>query len=387
MRIAIFTEVFLPKIDGITNRLRHSVAELRAAGHEVRIFAPRDAVAEHAGARVVRIGGLPFPPYPGLQASAPHPRIAWELARFRPDLVHAVSPACLGIWGALAARALGLPLLASYHTDFPRYLGGYGLGWARPAVWPLIRAVHNLASLNLAPSRFTRDELRAHGVERVGLWPGGVDTRLFHPKRRSLSIRMRLAGGRPDGPVLLYVGRLSPEKNLRVLARVQDAVPGARLALVGDGPARADLERAFVDRHATFLGFLGGEELAEAFASADVFVMPSRTETLGFVVLEAMASGCPVVAARAGGIPDLVDHEESGVLYDPERADGAAEAVRDLLRSPEKCRFHARLARKRAEEQSWSAETARLLDHYRKAIVLHRNARRWARLGRMLRCV
>jgi len=387
VRIALFTEVFLPKIDGITNRLRHTVAELRAAGHEVLLFAPRDAVPEHAGARVVRIGGLPFPPYPGLQVSAPDPRIAWELARFRPDVVHAVGPACLGLWGALAARALGIPLLASYHTDFPRYLPGYGLGWARPAVWPAIRRIHNLAALNLAPSRFTRDELRSHGVERVELWRGAVDTELFHPRRRSLAMRMRLSDGRPDAPVLLYVGRLSPEKNLGMLARLLDAVPEARLALVGDGPARPALERGLAGRSAAFLGFLRGEELAQAFASADLFVMPSRTETLGFVVLEAMASGCPVVAARAGGIPDLVDHEESGVLYDPDREEEAFRAVAELLRQPGKRRFHARLARKRAEAASWRAETARLVDRYRKAIARSRNRRRLGRVGRALLAV
>lgn len=384
MRIAIFTEVFLPKIDGITNRLRHTVAELRSAGHDVLLFAPQDASPRHGDVRVVRIGGLPFPPYPGLRMSAPDPRIAWELARFRPDVVHAVGPACLGVWGALAARALGIPLLASYHTDFPRYLPDYGLGWTRPAIWPLIRSIHNLAALNLAPSRFTRDELRSHGVERVELWRGGVDTRLFHPRRRCLDMRMRLCDGRPDAPVLLYVGRLSPEKNLDVLGRLLEAVPRVRLALVGDGPARPALERALAGRPAAFLGFLRGEELAQAFASADLFVMPSRTETLGFVVLEAMASGCPVVAARAGGIPDLVEHEESGILYDPDREEDARSAVAELLQQPGKRRFHARLARKRAEAASWRAETARLVDRYRKTVALARNRRRFGRVGRAL---
>jgi len=370
MRIALFTEVFPPKIDGITNRLRHTLECFRAGGHEVRVFAPETAASEHAGAGVVRIPGLPFPPYPELRVSAPDPRIAWHLRRFRPDVVHAVAPACLGIWGALTARALGLPLVASHHTDLPRYAPRFGLGWARGALWPVLRAVHNRAHVNLAPSRFTRDEMRAHGILRVGLWRGGVDTQHFHPGRRSLPMRMLLSGGRPDGPILLYAGRLSPEKNLESLREILDAVPDARLALVGDGPGRTGLEEAFGSRPVVFTGFLRGLDLAEAFASADVFVMPSTTETLGFVVLEAMSSGIPVVAANAGGIPDLVRHGETGFLYDPGRPADATDAIRELVRFPGIWRYTARQARKAAEEATWQHETEGLLDAYRRAIAI-----------------
>lgn len=139
MRIALFSEVFLPKIDGITNRLAHTVRCLVEQGHEVLVFAPATAVPGHAGARVVRVPGPAFPPYPALRLSAPHPRIPWELARFGPDVVHAVGPACLGIWGIAAARTLGLPVVASYHTDLPRYAPLHGLGFARGAIWPLLR--------------------------------------------------------------------------------------------------------------------------------------------------------------------------------------------------------------------------------------------------------
>jgi glycosyltransferase involved in cell wall biosynthesis len=383
MRIAIATEVFLPKIDGITNRLRHTVEELVAMGHEVLVLAPETAVAEHAGARVVRVPGVPFPPYPGLRISAPDPRIAWELARFGPDVVHAVGPACLGIWVSLAARSLRIPLVASYHTDLPRYLPGYGLGFVEPVIWPLLRSVHGLAQLNLCPSRFTRRELLDHDIEPVDLWRGGVDTQRFTPAKRSLAMRMRLAGERPAGPIVLYAGRLSPEKNLGLFERVLTELPDARIALVGDGPARAELERTLGGDRTTFLGFLQGDELAAAFASADAFLMPSRTETLGFVVLEAMASGCPVVAARAGGIPDMLD-DETGVLFDPDAPDQAIAALRDLLAHEGKRRFLAAAARKRAEESSWRSETQRLLQSYRKTLVLARTGSTLTRLRRMV---
>lgn len=380
MRIAIFSEVFLPKIDGITNRLRNTIECMTIAGHEVLVFAPETAQAQHAGARVVRVPGLPFPPYPELRATLPDPRIVWELARFRPDVVHAVGPACLGVWGIGAAKALRLPIVASYHTDLPGYMPLHGLGWAQPAAWPMIRTVHNAATLNLTPSRYTRNELLAHGIWNVGLWRGGVDTELFHPERRSLAMRERLCDGRPDAPLLLYAGRLSPEKNLESLAWLLDALPGVRLALVGDGPGRQRLERVFAGTPTHFAGFLRGEELATAFASADLFVMPSRTETLGFVVMEAMSAGTPVIAARAGGIPDLVEHDEEGILFDPERPDDLVESVRDLLAHRGRRQFLARNARKRAEECTWTAETRRLLRHYGKAIRLHRRSSLAARL-------
>ena len=370
MRIALFSEVFLPKIDGITNRLSHTIRCLREDGHEVLVFAPQGSAAEHAGARVVRVPGLPFPPYPGLRITAPDPRIARELWRFGPDVVHAVGPVMLGAFGIAAARALRLPVVASYHTDLPRYLPGYGLAWLEPAIWPLIRRIHGGAHLNLTPSRFTRRELLQHGVEPVEIWQGGVDTELFHPRRRSLEMRVRLSGGVPDGPLLLYVGRLSPEKRLDTLVPVLDALPEARLALVGDGPARPALEKLYAGRRVHFSGFLRGEELAAAFASADVFLMPSTTETLGFVVLEAMASGCPVVAARAGGIPDLVDHGENGHLYAPGDIGDAIGAIRALLERPALRRFLAQQARKRAEASSWLRETRRLVLEYRKAIAI-----------------
>jgi glycosyltransferase involved in cell wall biosynthesis len=384
MRIAIASEVFLPKIDGITNRLAHTTAELVRQGHQVLVFAPEPAVASHAGARVVAVPSLPFPPYPGLRAGLPDPRIALALRRFEPQVLHAVGPACLGIWAIAAARALGIPAVASYHTDLPAYLPGYGLSWLRPAIWPLLRGVHNAAVSNLCPSRHTQRELRAHGIENVGLWRGGVDTELFSPARRSLEMRFRLSGGRLDRPVALYVGRLSPEKNLEVLARIPDAVPRVRLALVGDGPSRAKLERELAGRPVQFLGFLRGEELASAFASADVFVMPSTTETLGFVVLEAMSSGLPVVAARAGGIPDLVDDGEDGLLYDPAEPAAAGKAVAELLAHPGRRLDLAAAARATALRCTWAEETRKLVDEYRKAIAIAAGRSRLRRLIRAL---
>ena len=379
MRIAVFSEVFPPKIDGITNRLRHTLACLEEAGHEVLVFAPEGSVARIGRTRVVRIDGPPFPLYPELRVTLPDPRILWELARFRPDVLHAVGPVCLGIWGVAAARMLRIPLVASYHTDLPRYLPDHGLGWLEPSIWSLIRTVHRQADVNLAPSSFTCQELEAHGVPSVGRWRGGVDTARYHPDKRCAQTRLELMNGSTTGSLLLYVGRLSPEKNLCAFETILRELPDAHLALVGDGPGRTALEQRLAplsrEGRVHFAGFLRGDALARAYASADVFVMPSTTETLGFVVLEAMSSGLPVVAARAGGIPDLVRHEETGVLYHPAHPEHAVWELRNLLAHPGQRRFYGRLGRKEAERWSWKAETRRLVDAYRKAIVLGRQSR------------
>ena len=372
MRISLFTEVFPPKIDGITNRLRHTLRCLSLDGHDLQVFAPGGADETFPYAEVVPVPAVPFSPYPGLMAGLPDPRIGRGLLRFAPDVVHVVGPVCLGVWGTIAASSQALPIVSSYHTDLPGYLEGYGLGWARPVVWPLLRLVHNQAHVNLTPSDPTRQELQGHGVRNVGLWRGGVDTELFHPRMRSLAMRERLTEGRPDAPLLLYAGRLAPEKGLDVFERLLDALPEARVALVGDGPARQDLERRFRDRPVHVTGFLEGEELATAFASADVFVMPSTTETLGFVALEAMASGLPVVAADAGGLTEIVHHEDNGLLFDPSDPLQAASHVARMLESRPLRRHLAERGRKAAENQTWQSETRRLVAHYDKARALAR---------------
>jgi glycosyltransferase involved in cell wall biosynthesis len=368
MRIAIATEVHAPKIDGISNRLTHTVRELAALGHEVLTIAPAPAEPVCASERILGVPGVRFPLYPDVVLGAPDPRILGELARFRPHVLHAVGPVAVGVYGLLAARALAIPTLASYHTSLPEYAVRYGYPELEATAWRLLRAAHALAELNLVPSRTTRDALAARGFRVAGLWRGGVDPEHFHPRKRSLAMRQRLAGGRVDRPLLLCVSRLAAEKNLAALAPVLAELPGVRLAFVGDGPERARLERSYRGMPVTFAGFLSGEALAAAYASADLFVLPSTTETLGFVALEAMASGLPVVAADAGGTRDLVSHEETGLLYDAADAKGPLEPIRRLLGSRTLAATLARSARAEAERCSWREETRALVARYELAI-------------------
>jgi glycosyltransferase involved in cell wall biosynthesis len=387
MRIAILTEVFLPKIDGITNRLRHTIDGFVDQGHEVLIFGPLHAQGSYRGVKVVQLPGIPFPPYPDLQVTHADPRILTRLLRFRPDIVHAVGPASLGVLGLVAARALGIPVVASYHTDLPAYLPKHGLDFATPAIWPVIRAVHNLAHVNLCPSSVTKAQLEEHGIPNVGIWRGGVDTKRFRPEAATVAMRRRLAGTdrlEEVRSLAIYVGRVSPEKNLERLFDLHDAIPGLHVAVVGDGPDRERLQQKASGRRIQFTGFLRGDDLAAAYASADFFYMPSTTETLGFVVLEAMSSGTPAVAASAGGSLYLVSAGENGLLFDPDVEGDDIRQVRELLANPSQHDHFARQARKFAEAGSWTQETQRLLRHYRRAIEIAERTDRLTRLRNLL---
>jgi glycosyltransferase involved in cell wall biosynthesis len=369
VRIAFFTETFLPKVDGIVTRLTKTLPHLVAAGDEVMVFCPEGAPDNHAGAQVVGVPALPLPLYPELKLALPRPAVSEALERFRPDLVHVVNPAVLGLGGIWLAKTRNLPLVASYHTHLPKYLEHYGMGMLEPLLWELLKAAHNQAELNLCTSTAMVDELAAKGIEHTALWQRGVDTELFRPELANPTMRARLHGGHSDtGNLLLYIGRLSAEKQIERIRPVLEALPQARLALVGDGPHRQQLERLFEGTATTFVGYLAGDELASAYASGDAFVFPSSTETLGLVLLEAMAAGCPVVGANRGGIPDIVSDGINGCLYDPDQPASLVTAVQRLLGDGATRAKLRQAARLEAERWGWAGATAQLRAYYRQVL-------------------
>jgi glycosyltransferase involved in cell wall biosynthesis len=368
MRIALFTETFLPKVDGIVTRLKHTIDHLQRLGDQVLVISPEGGLTEYKGAKIFGVTGFPLPLYPELKLALPRPAIGEALRRFQPDLIHVVNPAVLGLAGLYYAKTMDVPLIASYHTHLPEYLQHYGLGMLEGLLWELLKAGHNQAQLNLCTSTAMMQALTEHGIERVDLWQRGVDTELFQPHLASREMRSRLSQGHPDSPLLLYVGRLSAEKEIDRIKPVIEAIPGARLALVGDGPHRQALEKHFEGTPTHFVGYLQGLELGAAFASADAFIFPSRTETLGLVLLEAMAAGCPVVAARSGGIPDIVEDGVNGFLFDPNDENGAIVATQRLFANPQERENLRHNARREAERWGWSSATRQLQNYYR-AIV------------------
>jgi glycosyltransferase involved in cell wall biosynthesis len=369
MKVALFTETFLPKVDGIVTRLRHTVEHLQRLGNQVLVISPDGGLTEYMGAQIYGVSGFPLPFYPELKMALPRPSIGEALDRFQPDIVHVVNPAVLGLSGLFYSKIKNIPLLASYHTHLPEYLQHYGLGMLEGLLWELLKAGHNQAQLNLCTSTAMMTALTEHGIERVDLWQRGVDTETFQPHLASAEMRSRLTQGHPEAPLLLYVGRLSAEKEIEQIKPVMNSIPGARLALVGDGPHRQTLEKHFADTPTHFVGYLQGQDLGAAFASADAFVFPSRTETLGLVLLEAMAAGCPVVAARSGGIPDIVEDGVNGYLFDPTDDQGAIVATQKLLQDPQQREILRQNARQEAERWSWSAATRQLQTYYQTVIA------------------
>jgi glycosyltransferase involved in cell wall biosynthesis len=235
-----------------------------------------------------------------------------------------------------------------------------------------MRLRHNKAQLNLCTSSVMVEELSGHGVQRVALWPKAVDTRAFHPQFASQPMRNWLSQGHAESPLFLYVGRVSPEKGIETLRPMLESVPGSRLAIVGGGPSAAALEAHFAGTGTFFAGYLTGERLAEAMASASALIQPSKTETLGLVLLEGMAAGAVVIGANAGGIPDVVQHEVNGFLFDPDREGDLARVARRVVTEPAVCDAVRANARLQAEQWSWTAATQRLLEFYESAIAMPR---------------
>lgn len=368
MRIAIFTEVFTPKIDGIVTRLTHTVSELAELGHKVCVIAPGPGPSTYNGIPIFRLPSAPFRPwYPEVRVGMPTFGVHAQLRRFKPDIIHAVNPIAAAAWGIVLSRTQRLPLLASYHTALPQYTEDFGMPALRKPSEAWIRQLHNRADVNLCPSQPMVDEARALGIRRVGLWPKAVDPARYHPTKFSSAMRRRLTGGHPGDRLLLYVGRLSAEKNLMALRPLMDRLPGTRLAFVGSGPQEAELKRAFAGTETVFTGYMGGEELASAFASADVFAFPSLTDTLGNVAFEAMASGIPVVGADAGGIPDIVQDGINGFLVDPSETEIFAEKIDSILSRPDLRGALTAGALASARDQSWRKATMKVVDAYEEA--------------------
>jgi glycosyltransferase involved in cell wall biosynthesis len=368
MRVAIVTETFLPKIDGIVTMVTKTVETLQAGGDEVLVFAPSGGPAELCGAEVVSLPSIPFPFYPELKVAAPRASMRRHLERFRPDVFHLFEPSLLGIGGIYYGKVLHVPIVISYHTNLPAYLHYYKLGFFEGPTWKLMRARHLRADLNLCTSTQMMDELHQHEIDRLALWERAVDAERFHPSKFSAEARNQLSGGEPQKPLFLYVGRLSAEKDVGTLRKLMEAMPEARLAIVGDGPARKELEQHFAGTATYFAGYLRGEPLAQAYASADMFVMPSKTETLGLVLMEAMAAGCPVVACRAGGVPDAVEDGITGFLYDPDDPEALVKRVAWVMEhAAERDGVRVR-ARAEVEGHSWNGSTAQLRQYYAQAI-------------------
>jgi glycosyltransferase involved in cell wall biosynthesis len=375
MRVAVIAEVFLPKIDGVVHRTVNLIRQLRAAGDEVLVVCPWADGCRACPVPVVDFPSFAFPLYPEYRIGLPDTRLVAAVEEFAPDVLHFVNPFAFGFrcYDVLRRAAVQVPTVFSFHTLYGEFVRQYRL--LRPlsrVLWWLMREYHNRADVNLTVSRLMQDELTRRGFQRVHHWPPAVDSDLFRPGAATPHMRARLAGRHGGRPLLLTVSRLAPEKNVGFLADVLRELPDACLAIVGDGPARGDLEHRFARLNAHFLGYLTGPDLAAAYASADAFVYASETETMGNVVLEAMASGLPVVTPRAGGIPNLIAHGRTGFLYTPGDRAEAVRHVHAALADSAPGSALGQAARAWVEDRGWGRSVAEVRRIYCDTIAQYR---------------
>jgi phosphatidylinositol alpha 1,6-mannosyltransferase len=351
-------------MNGVTHSILRVLEHLQDRGDEVLVIAPStqdpEVPGEVHGARVHRLPSVPLAGYTNVRvALGGVARVKRILADYAPDVVHLASPFVLGWRAAQAAHQLGIPAVAVYQTEVPGYAGRYGVPFLENWAWNRVEQIHLLATRTLVPSTFALNQFLGRGIPRVHMWRRGVDTRRFSPEKRDDAWRASVAPG--GERIIGYVGRLAVEKQVEDLAVLAD-IPGTRLVIVGGGPQRETLEAALPD--AVFTGFLGGEELARAVASFDLFVHPGEFETFCQTIQEAMASGVPVVATGRGGPLDLVENSRTGWLYEPGDLAALRSRVADLTGDDAKRRAFAAAAHASVQGRTWHALGEELVRHY-----------------------
>ncbi len=359
LRVAVVTETYPPEINGVAMTISRMVTGLQQRQHQVQLIRPRqshhDCAASEPQFEEVLQRGVSIPRYDSLKIGLPAKQALLRLWSVkRPDIVHLVTEGPLG-WSALAAAVkLRIPCSSDFHTNFHSYSKHYGIGWLKKPIAAYLRKFHNKASCTLVPTAAMFEDLEQHGYLNLRVVARGVDTRLFHPDKRRPALREQW-GVQPQQPVALYVGRLAPEKNLPVVfqayAAMRSARPDTRLVLVGDGPERAALQAANSDF--VFAGMRSGEDLAAHYASGDIFIFPSITETFGNVTVEAMASGLAVIAYDYAAASQHIKHARNGLLADFDNAREFTNLAANLVDDSRRTSEFGRQARATAERIDW----------------------------------
>jgi glycosyltransferase involved in cell wall biosynthesis len=381
VRIAYVTETWHPSVDGVVTRLQSTLDCLTQLGHQTLVIAPApphrttssgraDATAsggpDGSVDRVVRVPSISLPFLAGGRpfGSPVSGRVRSAVADFGADIVHVVNPFWMARTGINAARVLGLPLVASFHQDLAMVAQHMHLSLLAKIIWGYTRRRHADADITLATSQAMLDLLADHNIgHRLALWPWGVDTDRFTPNRRSPDVGRRLADADTDRIIAVYAGRLAPEKGLhRLYPLAHD--PGISLVIAGDGPQRPVLERHLAGGCVRYTGWLTGDELADVYANADVFVFPSTTETLGFGLIEALAAGLPAVAADSAPTREVLGDSNAGTIVPVAGWDTAAVRAARWIGGPGRSAA-SEAARRQALQWDWMSATQTLVETYR----------------------
>jgi glycosyltransferase involved in cell wall biosynthesis len=368
MRIAIFTDTFAPEINGVARTLGRLTEYLGRRNIQYQVFAPETSSSVPSVPQVKRFSSMPFLLYPECRLALPNPiNLNQTLQRFNPTLIHIATPFNLGLYGLLYGKKHNIPMVASYHTHFDDYLSYYNLQFLQKWLWNYMRWFHRSLLKVYAPSISTKEKLLDQQIhQHIEVWGRGVNHLLYSPAKRSEQVRGKYSIKAKN--IILYVGRIAPEKDIQIALDTFHALSApvkkdSHLVIVGDGPLYKEL--AYQRQpNITFTGFLEGEELASLYATADVFLFPSSTETFGNVVLEALSSGLPVVCAEAGGVQHLVKHGVNGFLCHSRNTEDFIQATTTLLSHSELLSSFRIEARQFALTQSWDNVFSALIKSY-----------------------
>ncbi|MFN2747532.1 glycosyltransferase family 4 protein [Bacillus sp. z60-18] len=362
MKIAIFTDTFTPDVNGCAKTLKRYTDYLNSKGIPFKVFAPESTHETPFSSDIRRFTSLPFFLYPECRMALPNlVQIKAELRTFNPDLIHIATPFNIGLAGLKLAKKWNIPAVASYHTDFDQYLSYYDLQMFSNLLWKYMRWFHKSFHKIFVPSNETLMQLKAKRFRNLSIWRRGVDCSRFHPSFKSEQVRERY--GIKETYILSYVGRLAPEKDLETLlkiARHPSLRKDVHWLIAGDGPLKKELEKQ-APANMTFAGYVEGEELSRIYASSDLFVFPSPTETFGNSALEALACGTPVIGADSGGLKDFIQNGKNGFLAEPKCPEAFTEAIMHVLGNPSLKKRMEQEARNYALAQSWEAIFENLL--------------------------
>lgn len=380
MRVAIVPESFLPVVNGVVNSVLRVLEHLKANGHEAIVIASgardfQEEIPDYLGFPIYRVPTIMVPFIDSMPIGVPMPTMTRIMREFQPDVVHLASPFVLGGAGARVARQLKIPAVAVYQTDVAGFAAKYHLGPLATAAWEWTRVLHNSSERTLAPSSVTISELEAHGIKNIYHWGRGVDSVRFHPDKRSNDLR-RAWDPTCSKRIVGFVGRLAAEKGVARLAALRDR-RDLQLVIVGDGPERKSLEQRMPN--AVFTGALGGEDLARAYASMDLFVHPGEFETFCQTIQEALASGVPAIGPRAGGPIDLITPGVDGDLLDVATFESELPGAVDYILAPDHYSRMVFAARDGVRTKTWDSLCRQMVGHYRAVIDQYDPSPRWLR--------
>lgn len=367
MRIAIFTDTYYPDVNGVARTLKRLTDYLEEQQIDYKIFAPDCGAHEYISDQIHRLKSMPFFLYPECRLAFPNlSALRSELQAFSPDLIHVATPFNIGLCGVYLAKRLNIPLVGSYHTNFDEYLRYYNLPFLSKVHWKFMHWFYRNCKRIFVPSPATFQLLKQQGFSNLALWPRGVDCQQFHPHYDHHAVKSKFCP--PHHYLLTYIGRLAPEKDLHTLLAITKALPASlsqhiHWLIAGDGPMREELEMQ-APANMTFTGYLSGTELAEVYAASDLFIFPSPTETFGNVVLESLASGTPVIGARAGGVQHIIHSGTTGLLCAPGNVQEFTDAIAQLLMDDSLRRHMGQAGQAYALTQNWEQIWSNLINQY-----------------------